>query len=394
MNEDDRKMIKAHGVPRLVLLGAGCIVSLALTFSMVPPQTVQSDVVAPAMAAAALMLFFGPYLLAVGCTTGFVPELGSFWGVAAMLPFCVLHIAFLSVLSRRTSLWRRMGRFGERARKSVVIALAFVSVAGAWYEMPCVTRYNVKVDGGKVPAEGLRFALVTDLHSCHYGAGQRVLSEAILSLSPDAILLSGDIFDDRLPDDNVKAFLASVARARPCFYAFGNHEHWSERIPELRGILETAGVTVLDGAVRTVEMKGVKVDVCGIDDPTYMTDDEWLGQLASVATAANSSRLRILLSHRPEYSSAYANYDFDIVCSGHLHGGQWGVPGLGLGVCGPSSGGPDPSERLLFPRRAGGAYLLNGTTTMVISRGLARESTPLPRFFNHPEIVVIDLGQR
>ncbi|MBR5549967.1 MAG: hypothetical protein IKU71_09610, partial [Kiritimatiellae bacterium] len=94
MNEDDRKMIKAHGVPRLVLLGAGYIVSLALTFSMVPPQTVQSDVVAPAMAAAALMLLFGPYLLAVGCTTGFVPELGSFWSVAAMLPFCVLHIAF------------------------------------------------------------------------------------------------------------------------------------------------------------------------------------------------------------------------------------------------------------------------------------------------------------
>ena len=394
MNEDDRKMIKAHGVPRLVLLGAGYIVSLALTFSMVPPQTVQSDVVAPAMAAAALMLLFGPYLLAVGCTTGFVPEIGSFWGVAAMFPFCVLHIAFLSVLSRRTSLWRRMGRFGERARKSVVIALAFVSVAGVWYEMPCVTRYDISVDGGKVPAEGLRFALVTDLHSCRYGAGQRVLSEKILALHPDAILLSGDIFDDRLPDDNVKAFLASVARARPCFYAFGNHEHWSERIPELRGILETAGVTVLDGAVRTVEMKGVKVDVCGIDDPTYMTDDEWLGQLASVAAAANFSRLRILLSHRPEYSSAYADYDFDLICSGHLHGGQWGIPGLGLGVCGPSSGGPAPSERLLFPRRAGGAYLLNGTTTMVVSRGLARESTPLPRFFNHPELVVIDVKPR
>ena len=75
-------------------------------------------------------------------------------------------------------------------------------------------------------------------------------------------------------------------------------------------------------------------------------------------------------------------------------GGQWGVPGLGLGVCGPSSGGPAPSERLLFPRRAGGAYLLNGTTTMVVSRGLARESTPLPRFFNHPELVVIDVKPR
>ena len=379
---------------RILLVGIGYLVSLAVTFAMVPPQAAQSDIVAPTMAAAALMLLFGPYLLAVGCTTGFVPELGSFLGFAALLPFCALHIAFLLVLSKRTSLWRRMGRFGERARKSAVAALAFVSVAGVWYEMPCVSRYDVLVDGGKVPAEGLRFALVTDLHSCRYGAGQRVLSEKILSLNPDAILLSGDIFDDRLPDGNAKAFLAAVAKERPCFYAFGNHEHWSERVPEMRGILESAGVTVLEGTVRTTVIKGVEIDFCGIDDPTYMADEEWLGQLASVAAAANPSRLRVLISHRPEYSGAYADYDFDLICSGHLHGGQWGIPGLGLGVCGPSSGGPAPSERLLFPRRAGGAYRLNDTTTMVVSRGLARESTPLPRFFNHPEIVVVDVKPR
>ena len=399
-------------IPRLALLGLGFVVMLAVTFAMVPPESAQTDVVSPAIAAAVLMLFCGPYLLAVGCTTGFLPDFSSFWGVAAMVPLCALHIAFLSVLSTRTSLWRRMcalhiaflsvlstrtslwrrmGRFGERARRFAVFVLAFISIAGVWYELPCVTRYDISVEGGKVPAEGLRFALVTDLHSCRYGAGQRALSESILSLNPDAILLSGDIFDDRLPDDNVKAFLAAVAKERPCFYAFGNHEHWSERVPEMRGILESAGVTVLEGTVRTTVIKGVEIDFCGIDDPTYMADEEWLGQLASVAAAANPSRLRILLSHRPEYSGAYADYDFDLICSGHLHGGQWGIPGLGLGVCGPSSGGPAPSERLLFPRRAGGAYRLNDTTTMVVSRGLARESTPLPRFFNHPELVVIDI---
>ncbi len=40
---------------------------------------------------------------------------------------------------------------------------------------------------------------------------------------------------------------------------------------------------------------------------------------------------------------------------------------------------------------AGGAYTLNNDTTMVVSRGLARESTPLPRFFNHPEVVIVNL---
>ena len=91
-------------IPRLAFVGIGFIVSLAVTFDMVPPESMRPDVVAPAIAAAVLMLFCGPYLLAVGCTTGFLPDFGSFLGVAAMVPFCALHIAFLSVLSKRTSL--------------------------------------------------------------------------------------------------------------------------------------------------------------------------------------------------------------------------------------------------------------------------------------------------
>jgi predicted MPP superfamily phosphohydrolase len=41
--------------------------------------------------------------------------------------------------------------------------------------------------------------------------------------------------------------------------------------------------------------------------------------------------------------------------------------------------------------RGGGVYALNEKTSFAVSRGLARESTPLPRFFNHPEIMVVGL---
>lgn len=384
-------MKPAKQLPWLAIIGIGYLVSLAATFAMVPPAVWQYDVVAPTMSAAALMLLFGPFLLAGGCTTGFLPGFGSLLGLAAILPFYAAHVAFIVVISKRTALWRLFGRFGERARKTFVVLWAIVSALGVWYEMPCVTQYDVAIDGGKVPAEGLRFALVTDLHSCRYGAEGRALVEALKAQKPDAVLLSGDIFDDRLPDDNAKAVLAAIARDIPCFYVFGNHEHWSERIPEMREILLAAGVTVLVGEVKTVKMHGLEIDVCGIDDPTYMSDDAWLAQIASVASASNPSRLRILLSHRPEYAAVYEKHSFDLVVSGHLHGGQWVVPFLGLGVCGPSSGGPDEHERTLFPRMAGGAYTLNNGATMVVSRGLARESTPLPRFFNHPEVVIVNL---
>ena len=74
-------------LPRLAIIGVGYLVSLAATFVMVPPAVWHYDVVAPTMSAAALMLLFGPYLLAVGCTTDFLPFFWSLWGLAAILPF-------------------------------------------------------------------------------------------------------------------------------------------------------------------------------------------------------------------------------------------------------------------------------------------------------------------
>ena len=385
-------MKPAKQLPRIVVFGIGCLAALAALLVLAPQAVLQYGAGALAVACALLAVVFGPYLLAVGCTTGFLPGVGSLWGLAAILPFYVAHVVFIVVISKRTSLWRLFGRFGERARKTFVVIWAIVSALGVWYELPCVTQYDVAIDGGKVPAEGLRLALVTDLHSCRYGAEGRALAEAIKAQNPDAVLLSGDIFDDRLPDDNAKTFLAAIARDIPCFYAFGNHEHWSDRIPEMREILLSSGVTVLVGKVKTVKMRGVEIDFCGIDDPTYMSASAWLAQIASVASASDPSRLRILLSHRPEYAAEYEKHGFDLVVSGHLHGGQWGLPFIGLGVCGPSSGGPEGHERFLFPRMAGGAYALKNGTTMVVSRGLARESTPLPRFFNHPEVVIVKIS--
>ena len=72
----------------------------------------------------------------------------------------------------------------------------------------------------------------------------------------------------------------------------------------------------------------------------------------------------ILLTHRPELIDVYSQYDFDLVLSGHAHGGQWRIPGILNGLYAPNQG--------IFPAYAGGLYEQNGTI-MIVSRGLARE---------------------
>ncbi|MBR1853426.1 MAG: hypothetical protein IJ794_09850 [Lachnospiraceae bacterium] len=93
--------------------------------------------------------------------------------------------------------------------------------------------------------------------------------------------------------------------------------------------------------------------------------------------------LRILLSHRPEKVDLYAQYDFDLILTGHAHAGQFRIPWINEGVWAPDQG--------LMAKYVNGIYELSNGTLMEVSRGLARESTPLPRFFNHPEIVSIEI---
>ena len=150
----------------------------------------------------------------------------------------------------------------------------------------------------------------------------------------------------------------------------------------MKAWLREAGVTVLEGEVKTTELKGTVVDFCGVDDPTYIYG-EWDEQLKCIDGQSDPSHLRVLLSHRPERVSEYASCGFDLVVAGHVHGGQWHIPFTGYGACSPDQG--------FFPQYVGGEYPLSNGARMIVSRGLARESTPLPRFFNHPELMLVDL---
>lgn len=230
----------------------------------------------------------------------------------------------------------------------------------------------------------VRVALITDLHCCDYGQGQRDLLDAVAAEKPDLVLLGGDIVDDdpSLPVENAYTVVKALAEQYPTYYVTGNHEFWSGQVEEIKENMTACGAAVLAGAWEDVTINGQNLRICGVDDPAVGTL-EWKTQLTRVGEAADGSRFTILVTHRPERVEEYIQYNFDLTVAGHAHGGQWRLPGLINGLLAPNQG--------LFPKYAGGFYDLNGQT-MVVSRGLARESTRIPRFFNRPELVVLELG--
>ena len=271
-----------------------------------------------------------------------------------------------------------------------LLAVLLCLILPGFYNALKVVYYTVNADN---VAQPIRVALVADLHSCAYGEGQRELLEAIDKEAPDLVLLGGDIFDHQIPNDRAAAFLKGIQGKYPCYYVTGNHEFWSgeEGFAEKMAILDAYGVIRLSGDMDTIEIKGTKLNICGVDDPYAWANNGFLienrdgsyrEQVERVAELARNGHFTILMPHRPELFSYYSQYGFDLVLSGHAHGGQWRIPGILNGVYAPNQG--------LFPAYTGGRYEQNGTV-MIVSRGLARESTRVPRFYNRPELVVVDL---
>lgn len=292
-------------------------------------------------------------------------------------------------------------RFFTRRRMILlaVILILIVPAILAFDSRLLIRRYTVETEKITNP---VRIALVTDLHSCKYGEGQSELIEAVIAQNPDVVLLGGDIFDDVKDDTNTELFLAGIVDRFPCYYVTGNHEYWAGtyRFDIQMEILEKYNIPVLSGESVTLHINGETIHLCGVNDPdayivetdleanpeAYIqaqTDKEatFIAQLAAVNEAADE-HYTVLLSHRPEYYEAYAEYGFDLVLCGHAHGGQWRIPGILNGLYAPNQG--------LFPQYAGGQYDDQGMT-MIVSRGLARETTRIPRIFNRPELVVVDI---
>ncbi len=258
----------------------------------------------------------------------------------------------------------------QKALLGAAAAGTLFVVCGWNYDLTTVTY---RLDTGKLTAP-VRLAVVADLHCCDYGDR---LIEAVAAAAPDAILLPGDILDDTMPLEQGYALLEQLTGRWPCFYVTGNHDAF------LAEQVAARGVTVLDGTWADVTLQGQTIRICGVGD--FRRGGKRLFSQKLDELRQNNSEnpgFSLLLAHRPSLIEEYLPGGYDLVVSGHAHGGQWRVPGLLNGLLAPDEG--------LFPRYAGGQYDLNGTT-LVVSRGLAKESTRVPRLYNPPELVVIDL---
>ena len=248
-----------------------------------------------------------------------------------------------------------------------------------------ITRYTVTSNRLPHSFDGYKIAVVSDLHNVQFGNNNSQLVEKIKKEHPDIIAITGDLVDSNRTDIEIAIQLVSqLTEIAPCYYVTGNHEAWiNEQYQELEKGLIAENVVILHDNVIQLTKGSETIQIAGQDDPYFTNTDTYI-QESMLQTRINNMSLSneycILLSHRPEMFEAYVSEEFDLVLSGHAHGGQFRVPFIG-GIIAPDQG--------LFPEFDAGKYSKNNTI-MIVSRGIGNSIIPV-RFNNRPEIVIVEL---
>jgi len=249
-----------------------------------------------------------------------------------------------------------------------------------WSGKARITTNYYEIEDARIQND-LKIAIISDLHNALYGENQSQLFNALNAAAPDAVLLLGDIFDQYGENENSFALLQKLSEVYTCYFVYGNHEYKSGKISEINAALEAANITILCGSSVVLQVGQTKVQVFGIDD-ALGGKKEQLQQISDAANARSDELYSILAIHVPNDVESYLQYDFDLMLSGHTHGGQVILPGLINGLYAPGQG--------LFPKYGGGQYHFDNQT-LIICRGLARTPLWLPRVLNPPELCVVTL---
>ena len=278
------------------------------------------------------------------------------------------------------------GNKGQGGKRGMWIALAalvsaVLVAAIGWFLWDqnnglSVSRYSYESHLVPSQFDGFCIVQVSDLHNKAFGKEQERLLRLIDAEQPDLVVITGDLVDNSAME-NALCFAKQAAGMATCCYVPGNHEARSPSYAKLRQELQEAGVQLLENSAISLERQGERIWVLGVLDPAF---SPWEEGLLDRLASEGEGELRILLSHRPDRLEAYASSGVELVFSGHAHGGQIRLPGIG-GLFAPDQG--------LFPKYTSGMRQ-EGGTTLVISRGLGNSAFPL-RLFNRPELVVFRL---
>jgi predicted MPP superfamily phosphohydrolase len=208
------------------------------------------------------------------------------------------------------------------------------------------------------------------------GKSEIKLIRAIEACKPDIVVFTGDMIDSSHMDiSSVEALLAGLSGKYLIYTVDGNHEKDSSvNYEKLLMFYEKYGVNDLNNKYLTILKQGAHIGIYGL---SYR--DRYYIKKTSHKPNKDENKFNILLYHDATVFSQVSLYGYNLVLSGHTHGGIVRIPFVG---------GLINNDGSLFPEFDNGMFHINGST-LISNRGIG--DSYFPRFYNRPEVVCITL---
>jgi predicted MPP superfamily phosphohydrolase len=203
--------------------------------------------------------------------------------------------------------------------------LAALVLGWAWFEAGWIRLRRLEVRLPRLPPEleGLRIIHLSDFHLGFPSRGTRAVERAVewtAERRPDLVLISGDLLARPRAEPKLRELLERL----PSSYAvLGNHDFALSRDPFSKPaeLSELGSTVLLEDEARTVELRGRRAQIVGVDPRAYRR-----GRSHPARLADPEADLRILLCHFPRVIDKLPAGVFDLVLAGHLHAGQVTIP--------------------------------------------------------------------
>jgi predicted MPP superfamily phosphohydrolase len=169
--------------------------------------------------------------------------------------------------------------------------------------------------------DGLTLLHISDLHVDLSEGAMRRLAELLPTMDYDVCVLTGDYRG--ATSGPFEAALEGLAQLRahlrrPVYGVLGDHDS-VRMVPRL----EDMGIEMLLNECAVVSRGDQCIYLAGIDDARFYRADD----IEKAASAIPPNGFSVLLSHTPEIYRQAAHAGFDLLLSGHTHGGQICLPG-------------------------------------------------------------------
>lgn len=236
----------------------------------------------------------------------------------------------------------------------------------------------------------MKIAVVSDMHTGPYKdkAFVKRMVNKINATLPDLVLIPGDFVFTHSAEISDLQPLEDISAPMGVYAVLGNHDvgqyadlagnrySGESRGEAIADVLTGLGVFVLRNRHDIISTHEGDVAIAGVDDI-------WTGHHDLPAALADipKSAFTILLSHNPSIVDSAASMAAHLIVSGHTHGGQVRMPGIGPIAKLPTSLGKSYDQ---------GLFGMDEDTTLAITRGIG-ESSARTRLFAWPEILLIQV---